>query len=122
MQKENKKIQSYVFYPIDSCMYIWQEEDSVVIIDPCVSKDALLYLRERNINRILVILTHEHYAQVRWIIPIEIYLNFGKCFLLEKKRKYKSIYGIWIFSRTLARQTKHLKENMSLSGRDIRYF
>ena len=42
MQKENKKIQSYVFYPIDSCMYIWQEEDSVVIIDPCVSKDASL--------------------------------------------------------------------------------
>ena len=70
MQKENKKIQSYVFYPIDSCMYIWQEEDSVVIIDPCVSKDALLYLRERNINRILVILTHEHYdhiSGVNWL-------------------------------------------------------
>ena len=50
MQKENKKIQSYVFYPIDSCMYIWQEEDSVVIIDPCVSKDALLYLRKRREN------------------------------------------------------------------------
>ena len=70
MQKENKKIQSYVFYPIDSCMYIWQEEDSVVIIDPCVSKDALLYQRERNINRILVILTHEHYdhiSGVNWL-------------------------------------------------------
>ena len=80
MQKENKKIQSYVFYPIDSCMYIWQEEDSVVIIDPCVSKDALLYLRERNINRILVILTHEHYdhiSGVNWLKE-----NFAKVSVL----------------------------------------
>ena len=80
MQKENKKIQSYVFYPIDSCMYIWQEEDSVVIIDPCVSKDALLYLRERNIIRILVILTHEHYdhiSGVNWLKE-----NFAKVSVL----------------------------------------
>ena len=45
MQKENKKIQSYVFYPIDSRMYIWYEGDSAVVIDPCISKDALLCLR-----------------------------------------------------------------------------
>ena len=64
MQKENKKIQSYVFYPIETRMYNWQEEDSVVIIDPCVSKDALLYLRERNINRILVSLTLELYVLI----------------------------------------------------------
>ena len=42
MQKENKKIQSYVFYPIDSRMYIWYEGDSAVVIDPWISKDALL--------------------------------------------------------------------------------
>lgn len=70
MKKEDKRIQSYAFYPIDSCMYIWQEGDSAVVIDPCVSKDALLYLRGRNINRILVILTHEHYdhiSGVNWL-------------------------------------------------------
>ena len=61
-------------------VYIWQEEDSVVIIDPCVSKDALLYLRERNINRILVILTHEHYdhiSGVNWLKE-----NFAKVSVL----------------------------------------
>ena len=85
MKKGNKMIQSYMFYPIDSRMYIWQEGDSAMVIDPCVSKNALLYLKGKNINRILVILTHEHYDH------IEIYLNFGRCFLLGKKRKYVNV-------------------------------
>ena len=70
MKKGNKMIQSYMFYPIDSRMYIWQEGDSAMVIDPCVSKDALLCLRGKNINRILVILTHEHYdhiSGVNWL-------------------------------------------------------
>ena len=107
MQKENKKIQSYVFYPIDSCMYIWQEEDSVVIIDPCVSKDALLYLRERNINRILVILTHEHYdhiSGVNWLKE-----NFAKVSVLcsqlcENTRAYTE-YG---YSAVLLRGRRNI--------------
>ena len=36
MKKGNKMIQSYMFYPIDSRMYIWQEGDSAMVIDPCV--------------------------------------------------------------------------------------
>mgnify|MGYP003272854391 CR=1 FL=1 len=70
MKKGNKMIQSYMFYPIDSRMYIWQEGDSAMVIDPCVSKNALLYLKGKNINRILVILTHEHYdhiSGVNWL-------------------------------------------------------
>ena len=68
------------FDGLSAIMYIWQEEDSVVIIDPCVSKDALLYLRERNINCILVILTHEHYdhiSGVNWLKE-----NFAKVSVL----------------------------------------
>ena len=41
-----------------------------MVIDPCVSKNALLYLKGKNINRILVILTHEHYdhiSGVNWL-------------------------------------------------------
>lgn len=63
-------IRKYVFYPIDSRMYILQENESAVIVDPCISKEALLFLKGKNVQDILILLTHEHYdhiSGVNWL-------------------------------------------------------
>lgn len=63
-------IRTYVFYPIDARMYIIQEEKYVLVIDPCISEEALLYLKARKVTEFLVLLTHEHYdhiSGVNWL-------------------------------------------------------
>lgn len=63
-------IYTYDFYPIDSRMYILLENKKALIIDPCVSDEALQLLKENNVTEILVLLTHEHYdhiSGVNWL-------------------------------------------------------
>lgn len=63
-------IYTYDFYPIDSRMYILLENTKALIIDPCVSDEALQLLKENNVTEILVLLTHEHYdhiSGVNWL-------------------------------------------------------
>lgn len=57
-------IYTYKFHPIDSRMYLLMENGKALIIDPCISDEALLLLEENSINEILVLLTHEHYDHV----------------------------------------------------------
>lgn len=77
-------IRKYVFYPIDSRMYILQENESALIVDPCISKEALLFLKGKNVRDILILLTHEHYdhiSGVNWLKE-----NFRQvCVLCSKK-------------------------------------
>ena len=77
-------IRKYVFYPIDSRMYILQEDESALIVDPCISKEALLFLKDKNVRDVLVLLTHEHYdhiSGVNWLKE-----NFRQmCVLCSKK-------------------------------------
>lgn len=57
-------IHTYSFYPIDSRMYILMEGKKALIIDPCISEEALLTLNENRVTELLVFLTHEHYDHV----------------------------------------------------------
>lgn len=63
-------IYTYIFYPIDSRMYILLENKKALIIDPCVSDEALQLLKESGVAEIFVLLTHEHYdhiSGVNWL-------------------------------------------------------
>ncbi len=60
-------IHTYDFYPIDSRMYILAENKKALIIDPCVSDEALQLLNENDVAEILVLLTHEHYDHISGI-------------------------------------------------------
>ncbi len=60
----------YSFPPIDARMYITIENRKAMIIDPCISGDALMYLENEQVEDIFVILTHEHYdhiSGVNWL-------------------------------------------------------
>lgn len=67
---ENIFIYTYKFEPIDSRMYIIIKNKEALIIDPCISKDALELLLKNDVKEILVLLTHEHYdhiSGVNWL-------------------------------------------------------
>lgn len=64
------EILSYDFYPIDSRMYLMREKNKALVIDPCVSDEALQEMKKDKIDTILVLLTHEHYdhiSGVNWL-------------------------------------------------------
>lgn len=61
---------TYSFPPIDERMYIIIENKKAMIIDPCVSGDALHNLEKEQVEQILILLTHEHYdhiSGVNWL-------------------------------------------------------
>lgn len=63
-------IHTYSFYPIDSRMYILLENEKALVIDPCVSDEALQLLKESGAAEIFALLTHEHYdhiSGVNWL-------------------------------------------------------
>lgn len=63
-------IRSYTSQLISSNMYIMEKDKRGIIIDPCISKEALLYIRENSITIDYIILTHEHYdhiSGVNWL-------------------------------------------------------
>ena len=60
----------HIYELIDSNMYIATEGENALIIDPNINESAILYLREKNVKDILIILTHEHYdhiSGVNWL-------------------------------------------------------
>ena len=64
------RITSYSFYPIDARMYVMIQNQKALIVDPCVSEEAEKYLKENQVEDILVLLTHEHYdhiSGVNWL-------------------------------------------------------
>lgn len=63
-------IHTYCFYPIDARMYLILENGRALVIDPCISEDALQLLNKNKVAEILVLLTHEHYdhiSGVNWL-------------------------------------------------------
>lgn len=58
------QINTFSFDLIDSKMYVFFEKDEAILIDPCVSEDALLFLRMNRVVKIKIILTHEHYDHI----------------------------------------------------------
>lgn len=55
------KIQRYVFPYIDSNMYILAEDGEALVIDPHISRQADAYLKENEVKKITILLTHEHF-------------------------------------------------------------
>ena len=66
MLKNDIGLEIYVFtYElIDSKMYLILGRDSAVVIDPNVSDDAARLLREHHIQKVNILLTHEHFDHI----------------------------------------------------------
>lgn len=63
-------IHTYTFYPIDARMYLIVKNNKALVIDPCISEEALQLLKENDVAEILILLTHEHYdhiSGVNWL-------------------------------------------------------
>ncbi len=58
------EIKRYPFRPIDSSMYVMCGNDSAIIIDPCESEKALSEVRKVGVEKIIILLTHEHYDHI----------------------------------------------------------
>lgn len=74
------KINTYNFYPIDSKMYVMVEGAKALLIDPCISEEALQLLKGNNVSELFVLLTHEHYdhiSGVNWLRE-----NFSHVYIL----------------------------------------
>ena len=59
-----------LFAPVKSNMYILIKDSEAVVIDPCVSEDALKLLNEKGVSYVSILLTHEHYDHtngVKWM-------------------------------------------------------
>lgn len=55
------KIQRFVFPYIDSNMYILAENGEALVIDPHISSEAEKYLKEKGVEKVTILLTHEHF-------------------------------------------------------------
>ena len=72
------KIKKYTFELADSNMYVVVENNCALIIDPNVSEEALCYLKNEKVEKVIILLTHEHYdhvSGVTWLqsqFPCEI--------------------------------------------------
>ncbi len=51
----------YVFPYIDSNMYILVENGEALVIDPHISADADRYLKNNKVDKVTILLTHEHF-------------------------------------------------------------
>lgn len=63
-------IQTYIFEPIDARMYVLIEGNSALIVDPSIQKELKDTLKKRQVEKITVLLTHEHYdhiSGVNWL-------------------------------------------------------
>ena len=63
-------IRRYIFKPVLTNMYVFIEGENALVVDPCVSDDALAVLYENKIKYVLITLTHEHFDHttgVNWI-------------------------------------------------------
>ena len=61
------RIQRYVFPYIDSNMYILAENKEALVIDPHISAEADRYLRENQVEKVTILLTHEHFDHISGI-------------------------------------------------------
>lgn len=57
-------IYRYVMPGIESNMYLVMEDDAALVIDPHVSSEAIIQMREHQIKDVMVLLTHEHFDHI----------------------------------------------------------
>lgn len=97
-------IYTYSFYPIDARMYLVLEGKKALIIDPCISEEALELLKENSVDELLVLLTHEHYdhiSGVDWLrerfSSVEVLCSDKCAMALPKPSKNLSSYWEILF-------------------------
>lgn len=59
-----------LFAPVKSNMFILISGSEAIVIDPCVSEDAFMLLKEKGVEHVSILLTHEHYDHtngVKWM-------------------------------------------------------
>ncbi len=113
-------IVSYSFYPIDARMYVMMENKKALIVDPCVSEEAEIYLKENKAEEILVILTHEHYdhiSGVNWLretFPKVNVLCSESCgkLILKPNKNLSSFYEILFMGKD--EKTQEYVRNMDV--------
>lgn len=63
-------VYSFSFQPIDSRMYIIIKNQTALVIDPFVCEEAYSLLREENVKKINILLTHEHYDHISGVVDM----------------------------------------------------
>ena len=58
------EIKRFPFRPIDSSMYVLCGHASAVVIDPCISEDAINLVKDSGVVKVVILLTHEHYDHI----------------------------------------------------------
>lgn len=113
-------IHTYSFYPIDARMYIILENEKALVIDPCISEEALTLLNENDIEEILILLTHEHYdhiSGVNWLrencSSVEVLCSDKCAAALPKPSKNLSIYWEILFMGK-DEETREYVRNMNI--------
>lgn len=64
-------IERYVFEPLKSNMYLMEEENRALIVDPCILPEVYIGMRRRNIEFVDVILTHEHFDHISGVLMLK---------------------------------------------------
>lgn len=111
------EVLSYSCQPLDSRMYCLIENQSAIIIDPCIDEELKKVLEQKEITNVLVLLTHEHYdhiSGVNWMrdICLDTYVvcscgcagnlkdpegnlsAFSDVFLMDKEPERNSFAGL----------------------------
>ena len=63
-----------LFAPVKSNMYILIKGSEAIAIDPCVSGDALTLLKEKRVNHVSILLTHEHYDHTNGVMWMQSHI------------------------------------------------
>lgn len=70
IETDGTAIYRYVMPGIESNMYLIMEDDTALIIDPHICKEAVRELKKNKISNITILLTHEHFdhiSGVNWL-------------------------------------------------------
>lgn len=54
----------YIFPPLNANMYLLIEKDYAIMVDPSVQEDVYKSLKENDVKKIYIILTHEHFDHI----------------------------------------------------------
>lgn len=101
------KIKNYSFPPIDARMYVMIESGRALIIDPCESDEALIWLQKEEVKDVMVFLTHEHYdhiSGVNWLREkfdrVTVYASEAAAAALPRPGRNLSAYCDILFMNT----------------------
>lgn len=84
----DNEIYKYVYEPLKSNMYINISGKEALVIDPWSSKEAFEFLKSRDVKRVTIILTHEHYDHISGVNDFRE--NFD-CYVIGNEKATKLV-------------------------------